>query len=100
MNTLEEAHAEIARLQHLLDAVQWWEGVYNDQPLTREEIINELHDYRMVMTEVRQVYDHITEGRITKINTHAFEVIAVAESVIAEIVEDIIAEYKEGYDNN
>jgi hypothetical protein len=44
-----------------------------------QDVANEQHDIHMIAHEVSLVYDHITGGLIGKVNTKAFEVIAVAD---------------------
>lgn len=78
--------------EELLHAVKWREGIYDGKPLTRRQIIAELHDYRMILAEVPLVYDHVTGGRISKPNTSARAVIAVADDHLTELVEEEVKE--------
>jgi hypothetical protein len=48
--------------------------------LDLEKVKRELSDFSMVMHEVAIVYDELTGGRISKINTHARHVIAEANA--------------------
>jgi hypothetical protein len=61
-----------------------------------DAVKRELHDYRMVLREVPKVYDHVTRGRICKANTLAREVIAVADDVRNEEINEAIKEHVEG----
>ena len=47
----------------------------------------ELYDYSRFMEEVSKVYMHVTNGRISKCNTVAEEVIAEANDVVMEAME-------------
>lgn len=40
-----------------------------------KEVLDELHDYRFVLSQVPKVYSHVSGGRISKPNTYAHEVI-------------------------
>lgn len=71
----------------------WKDLVENpDGTLNHDQLMRELADYHMVMGQVRQVYCHITNGRISKLNTLANTVIAVADERIEEIVAEALAD--------
>lgn len=50
---------------------EFWASIVTneDGSLNVEQIKKELHDYHNIMEEVSKVYDHITGGMISKINT-------------------------------
>ncbi|WP_037935378.1 hypothetical protein [Streptosporangium roseum] len=71
----------------------WKDIVENpDGTLNRDQLMRELFDYHVVMEQVGQVYCHITNGRISKLNTLANTVIAVADERIEEIVAEALAD--------
>lgn len=76
---------------------EFWRSLVFDGMPSAEEIRNELHDYRRMMGEVPKVYWHITGGAISKPNTPAAAVIALADECenkdIACAVEDAKKEW-------
>jgi hypothetical protein len=55
----------------------WKEIVeHPDGTLNRDQIMRELHDYRVVMKQVSIAYDDVTSGRLSKPNTAARHVSA------------------------
>ncbi|MEV8638913.1 hypothetical protein AB0395_45390 [Streptosporangium sp. NPDC051023] len=73
---------------------EFWKEIveHPDGTLDRDQLMRELADYRMVLREVGLVYDHITGGRISKPNTLATAVMAVADDRVEEIVAEALAE--------
>lgn len=66
----------------------WKDLVENpDGTLNRDQVMRELHDYHHLMTQATLVYDHVTGGRVSKPNTLASDVVAVADERVGEIVE-------------
>lgn len=57
----------------------WADIVAPGGALDVEAVKRELHDYSTILDEVPKVYMHVTDGRISKPNTHASAVIDVAE---------------------
>lgn len=57
-----------------------------------EAFENEYHDVLMLSHNVSRVYDHITCSRISKPNTKAEDVIAVANDFLTDVVDDAIEE--------
>jgi hypothetical protein len=72
----------------------FWKGIVEnpDGTLNLDQVQRELFDFHTAMGEVGQVYDHITGGQISKVNTKASAVIAVADEHVNEIVEDELRE--------
>lgn len=67
----------------------WRELVENpDGTLNRDQIMRELHDYRVVMHEVALAYDDVTNGRLSKPNTAARHVVAAVNERIDTAIED------------
>jgi hypothetical protein len=69
---------------------EFWREIVenNDRALNRDQIMRELHDYRVLLEEVPKVYDEVTGGRLSKPNTAACHVIdAVTERVDAAITD-------------
>lgn len=64
----------------------------SDGSINRDQLMRELFDYHTVMREVAEVYCHITGGRISKVNTSASAVIAVADDYANELVTEALAE--------
>lgn len=68
------------------DWIEFWEDICTTDTgdLDLAQIKKELSDFRMVMGQVSLVYDHITGGKITKPNTEAETVIAMADDEFDE----------------
>lgn len=62
----------------------WKPLIENDGKIDKEKLMNELYDYHNVMEQVSRVYMELTNGRISKPNTMAYEVIAVVNDVYSE----------------
>jgi len=56
-----------------------------------EQVKRELYDYRRMMTSVSEVYDQITNGRISKPNTDASVVIDEADDVVNDLIREATA---------
>lgn len=52
-----------------------------------DQVKRELHDFKVVMEEVRKVYYTITGGRISKVNTAATAVLGVVEELRDDDIE-------------
>jgi hypothetical protein len=52
----------------------WLEIVMPQGILDLEQVKKELHDFHGLLREVPVVYDHVTNGRVSKPHTKAFEV--------------------------
>jgi hypothetical protein len=65
----------------------FWKDLVCDSAgrLNRNAIIKELADYSFIISNTTKVFYEITDGRISKPNTHASAVIGVAEEVNQEI---------------
>lgn len=91
LDEIEELQKEILELKKIKSADFWSNWIYPDGA-NPEQIQDELNDYHTFIGETAKVYDHITGGRISKVNTLAYEVISVADDCYREIYEE---EYKE-----
>lgn len=79
---------------------EFWKPLVCDSAgrLNRDKVIVELADFHLVMQEAAKVYHHVTGGRISKPNTLARDVIAVATDVDNEALEQILADEKEAWE--
>jgi len=70
-----------------IEAGDFWCNIVYPDGATPEEIQNELMDYHTILGEVSKVYDHVTGGMISKQNTLAREVIAMADEYYQKLYE-------------
>ncbi|MBN6054548.1 hypothetical protein JYK22_21580, partial [Nonomuraea sp. RK-328] len=74
----------------------WKDLVENeDGSLNRDQVMRELSDYHHLLEQAAEVYSHVTGGRISKTNTIASAVTAVADERIDEIVNAEIRDREE-----
>jgi hypothetical protein len=83
-------HRLVSLLNYMTDYEQKYEDHWKDiiEPngkLDMDAIKRELSDFSMVMEQVSKVYDHVTGGRISKVNTMASAVIGEADSHYEDI---------------
>ncbi|AGS80994.1 hypothetical protein [Caulobacter phage Cr30] len=76
-----------------LENIQWWEGVYDDKPLTKEQIANELKDYHFVLRQVPVVYNEVTGGKMSKPNYYAEDVIREFNDYVDQRVREELEYY-------
>lgn len=62
-------------------ADMWADIVMPGGEWDHDQVMRELYDYKMLLDNVPKVYDHVTQGRISKPNTLAYEVIGQADEV-------------------
>lgn len=69
---------------------EYFKGIVEeaDGTLNHDKVIRELADYATLLQNVPKVYCHITDGRISKPNTDASVVIAVADDIFNEYLEE------------
>jgi hypothetical protein len=82
-----------ARALELLEAQaasEFWSGIVYPEGATAEQVQAELTDYRTFMHEAAIVYDHITRGRISKVNTLASAVISEADEMFQDDLQQAI----------
>ncbi len=60
--------------------------------------MKELYDYHQIMDAASKVYDHVTSGHISKPNTNANSVIAVADDKEHERWEECLKQEKEAWE--
>lgn len=77
-----------------IESIQWWEGVYDDKPLTKEQIVNELTDYAFVLNQVPVVYKAVTGGKMSKPNYYADDVIREAQDYTDKQIENELNYYR------
>jgi hypothetical protein len=94
-NIVTDLLDEIDRLQNLVDAEDFWTNIVYPDGATAEQIQTELADYHMIMDDVAKVYDHITGGRISKVNTYAYAVIGEADAHYEELCREAMEDEKE-----
>ena len=74
----------------------WKDLVCNeDGTLNLQKVKGELHDYGVILDQVREVYDHVSGGRISKPNTLAYEVCAAADDHYAKHFAEIHSEQED-----
>lgn len=74
----------------------WKELVENpDGSLNVDQVKRELHDYECLLSEVPQVFCHVTGGLISKPNTKAEYVIEEFENFVDREVDERVEEAKE-----
>jgi len=72
---------------------EWWALiVMPNGEWDLEQVKKELYDYAILMGNVSEVYDHITGGAISKPNTKPEVVIAVADDLVTQMIEEAIKE--------
>lgn len=81
-------------LERERDGLKWIADLYDGAP-TAADVGNELADYAMILDNVGKVYCHVTGGRISKANTLASAVIAVADDYFTELVEEAVKDTAE-----
>lgn len=78
-----------------LEGSNFWTNWVYPNGANPEEIQNELLDYHLFMENCAEVYMRVTNGRISKINTKAYEVISEFENYLLEEIENAIIENRE-----
>lgn len=92
IQTLEK---EISKLKEKYESADFWNNWVYPDGATAEQIQDELADYQMIINEVSKVYDHVTDGRISKPNTLASEVIMIADDRMQNKIDDAVNEMEE-----
>jgi hypothetical protein len=88
---------EVKTLRRKLKSSEFWSKFVYPEGAKATDIQNELMDYHEMLGEVDKVYDHITCGRISKPNTKASSVIAVANEVAQRDIQNAIEDHHEVY---
>lgn len=78
--------------ERIAKSEEYWRGVYDVGELTPDKIMDELADFHMVVDHCSKVYDHFTNGRISKPQTLPSEVIAVAEDIMNGHINEAVKE--------
>jgi hypothetical protein len=77
------------------EAAEFWNDWSYPEGADPQDVQNELTDYHMILDNVSTVYDHVTGGMISKPNTCASSVIAVADDHISDLIAQWIEDEKE-----
>lgn len=85
---------EVKRLRKKYSSAEFWTKFVYPEGAKPADIQAELVDYHYILGEVGKVYDYITCGRVSKPNTAASSVIAVADEVQQGHIDAAIAEYQ------
>lgn len=74
----------------------FWAELVTDEHgnLVFDAIARELHDYRTLLKNVPQVYDHVTGGKVTKPMTDPEVVKSLFDDYVQEHVDDAVEESK------
>ena len=94
LDEIERLQKELFEKEKIESADFWCNWVY-PEGANPEQIQNELNDYHSFFEETAKVYEHITGGRISKVNTLAREVIAAADEYYENICEETIKDEEE-----
>jgi hypothetical protein len=75
----------------------FWKGLVCDKRgrLLKKQVMRELHDYSLLMDAASKVYDEVTGGKVSKPNTRASAVIALANDFNNEVWEETLADEKD-----
>ena len=72
--------------------MKWMEWVYEDG-LCRQDILNELSDWRFTMHQIFEIYPAVTGGQMSgKSNYYARDVIAHFEDHMQEMINEAVRE--------
>lgn len=82
------------------DYEMFWKGIVEneDGTLNKDQVMRELSDYSMVMDNCSMAYSTMTKQRISKQNTHFFEVEGIFNELYLDndiVVDDIVEILKE-----
>lgn len=66
----------------------WKNIVETDGKLDLDKVQRELHDFHALMHNAGEVYCHVTGNRISKLNTDAQAVIAVADDILVQRIQE------------
>lgn len=79
---------------------EFWRDIvaHPDGTLDEDAVKRELHDYHNMLHNVPLVYDHVTNGLISKPNTLAHEVINAFDDYVMSQVDSAIYEVRAGDD--
>ena len=76
---------------------RWADIVLNeDGSINLEQVKKELSDYSFLLDQVPRVYAHVTNNKISKPNTHAYEVMVLADDEVTELFEQECIECRKG----
>lgn len=76
----------------------WKKLVETDGKLDPDKVMRELHDYSFMIDQVPKVYGHVSGNKISKPNTHAFEVINAHDDQRKKDIEEALADERESRD--
>lgn len=87
---------------HDAEFVKWLREIAvirEDGSFNVEQALTELSDYRMIIHEVSKVFDHVTGGVVSKPNTHASAVIALADDANTASAEEAVKDAREAFED-
>jgi hypothetical protein len=75
----------------------FWKGILenHDGTINMDQLKRELFDFRKLMNNAAKVYEHITGGTITKVETNADAVISVADSEYGRLADAVFGPHKD-----
>jgi hypothetical protein len=76
----------------------WKPIVETNGKLDLDKVMRELHDYHFLMGEVPKVYGHVSGDKISKPNTHAFEVINAHDEQRKKDIEEALQDERDSHD--
>ena len=86
------AHREAVPVAIPADALSdFWREIYPNG-MSHKKVLDELHDLEIAAVEVPKVYDHVTGGRLSKVNTAAKHVIAAHDDIRERDIEEALQE--------
>ncbi|KKM22940.1 hypothetical protein LCGC14_1620240 [marine sediment metagenome] len=75
---------------------EFWKDIIGPEDnLNFKQIKKELHDYAVLMDNAGKVYDYVSGGRISKVNTYPSELYKAFDDTVTEAVEDAILEHED-----
>ena len=93
MEWISRDEVEEHRLKAETDFEEFWKSwVWQDGEVTPERVKLELYDYHRLMQDAARVYDHVTNGMVSKPNTDPVVVIAMADDAEQKTVDELVKE--------
>jgi hypothetical protein len=89
------AEAANQELRDKFSAAEFWKQWVYPEGATAEQVQAELADYHDLMDRAAKVYEHITQGQISKTNTLPEAVIALADDVMSKAISEAVSETTE-----
>lgn len=75
---------------------EFWKNIIEkDGVVNLDQVKRELYDFAILINEASKVYEHVTNGAISKPNTSADVVITIHDDIRTKDIEEVIAEDNE-----